>query len=138
MQVTLVPKEHINDIWPRIKKYAEKCAKYTYGRYTAEDMRKQAISDKAIQLWVPFDKDDVYGFYVTEIVDYPQMRALAMHFIGGTRFKEWQFVGWPILQKFARDNNCKVIESYGRPGWKKMWQGYGYETQFIFYKLPVE
>ena len=56
MQVTLVPKEHINDIWPRIKKYAEKCAKYTYGRYTAEDMRKQAISDKAIQLWVPFDK----------------------------------------------------------------------------------
>ena len=41
MKTTLVPREHIPVVWERIKKFAERCAVYTYGRFTAEDMLKE-------------------------------------------------------------------------------------------------
>jgi len=43
-----------------------------------------------------------------------------------------------LLQQFARDNQCAVIESYGRPGWGKVFEKDGYKARFIYYELPVE
>ena len=50
MEVSLVPKEHIERVWPDINAYAEKCAKYTYGRYTAEDMKQGVLTNNAQQI----------------------------------------------------------------------------------------
>jgi hypothetical protein len=43
-----------------------------------------------------------------------------------------------VLQKFAKDNGCKIIESYGRPGWEKVFTDDGFKKRFMFYELPVE
>ena len=51
MKTTLVPREHIPVVWERIKKFAERCAVYTYGRFTAEDMLKELLT-KDQQLWI--------------------------------------------------------------------------------------
>ena len=137
MKTTLVPREHIHTVWDRIKKYVEKCAKYTYGRYTADDILEGLLT-KDQHLWIAFDNEGIHGFWVTEVSVYPQMRALTLHFVGGRRFKEWASVGFPPLQKFAKELGCDVMESFGRPGWKKMWEGYGYNPRYVFYELPVE
>ena len=137
MKTTLVPREHIPVVWERIKKFAERCAVYTYGRFTAEDMLKELLT-KDQQLWIAFDKETIHGFWVTEVITYPQIKVLALHFVGGRRFKEWFPDGFPKLQKFAKELGCSKMESYGRPGWEKMWQDHGYKKQFVFYELPVE
>jgi len=38
MKTSMVPRDHVTVVWDRIEKYAEGCAKYTYGRFTAKDM----------------------------------------------------------------------------------------------------
>ena len=138
-KTTIVPKEHIADVWPEIEKYAERCARYTYGRFTAKDMLKNLLI-KDQQLWVSFNAETkvIMGFLITEVTEYPQAKMLTLHFTGGKDFKSWVSDGLPKIQKFARDNGCIKLESYGRAGWEKMWKDYGYKKRLVFYELPVE
>ena len=140
MQVTWVPTEHIEFVWPNIREYMMGAAEFTFGRFTAEDIKNELLRRQGEQqLWIAFeDKDNYYGAVVTEIYQYPQMRALIMHFTGGKQLPKWKTPMLKILQQFAADNECDVIESYGRPGWAKVFKKDGYEQRFIFYELPVE
>ena len=115
-------------------------AEYTFGRFSAADIKSELIRRKdEQQLWVAFENEDnYYGAVVTEVFQYPQMRALIMHFTGGKRLPKWKKPMLEVLQKFAKENDCDVIESYGRPGWAKVFKKDGYEQRFIFYELPVE
>ena len=61
-----------------------------------------------------------------------------MHFTGGVQLKKWKNEMLQILQRFAKDHGCKVIESFGRPGWEKVFKNDGYKSRFVFYELPVE
>ena len=137
MKTTLVPREHVKEVWSSIEKFAEGCAKYTYGRYTADDILDELLT-KDQQLWTAFDDDGIHAFWVTEVIEYPQTKVLVMHFTGGNRIEEWQTIGLKQLQSFARDTGCTKIESYGRPGWEKVWRQEGYKKRFVFYELPVE
>jgi len=140
MQVTWVPTEHIEMVWPSIKEYMKGAADFTYGRFTEEDIKQELIKKQHLQqLWVAFeDFENVYGAVVTEISQYPQIKALIMHFTGGKQLPKWKKPMLEVLQQFARDNECNIIESYGRPGWEKVFKKDGYEQKFIFYELPVE
>lgn len=137
MQASLVPKEHIEAVWPQIEEYLKGAADYTYGRFTVEDI-KQGILTKSQQLWVAFDDKKIYGAVVTEIYVYPQTVALTMHFTGGVELKKWKKPMLELLQKFGRDHGCKIIESYGRPGWEKIFKDDGFKMRFMFYELPTE
>ena len=140
MQVTWVPTEHIEFVWPNIREYMMGAAEFTFGRFTAEDIKNELLRRQGEQqLWIAFeDKDNYYGAVVTEVYQYPQMRALIMHFTGGKQLPKWKTPMLKILQQFAADNECDAIESYGRPGWAKVFKKDGYEQRFIFYELPVE
>ena len=140
MQVSLVPTEYIELVWPNIQGYMVGAADFTFGRFMAEDIKNDLLTKQGQQqLWIAFEnKDDYYGAVVTEINQYPRMRALVMHFTGGVKLPKWKKPMLEILQKFARENECDVIESYGRPGWGKVFKKDGYEQKFIFYELPVE
>ena len=137
MKTSLVPKEHIPVVWDNIKEYAAGCAKYTFGRFTAEDMLEGLLT-KDKQLWIAFDNVSIHAFWVTEVITYPQIKTLVMHFVGGKNIKAWGNIGLKQLQEFARDTGCSKIESYGRPGWEKIWKKQGYEKKLVFYELPVE
>jgi hypothetical protein len=138
MQVSLVPTEYIELVWPNISNYIEGAAKYTYGRYTAFDIKYDLYNNEKQQLWIAFKDRNYYGAVVTEVCEYPQMRALVMHFTGGKNLLEWKTPMLKVLKQFAKENGCNVIESYGRPGWGKIFKKDGYEQKFIFYELPVE
>lgn len=138
MIVTAILPEHIEDIWHLVEEYLDGAAKYTYGRFEVEDIKKNLLSQPQ-QLWVAYEHSgDVYGAVVTEIIAYPRMRALVMHFTGGTQLPKWKNEMLALLQQFAKDNNCDVIESFGRPGWEKVFKNDGYKERFTFYELPVE
>ena len=101
-------------------------------------MKHGVLTNPAQQLWVAFDDRGMVGFWITEIYDYPQKRVLMLHFVGGKDFHSWRVVGFPILLKFCKEHGCEVMESYGRPGWKKFWEAEGYKARFVFYELPVD
>ena len=49
MEVSLVPVEYIESVWPSIESYMEKVAKFTYGRFKADDI-KNDLQTKQQQL----------------------------------------------------------------------------------------
>lgn len=139
MQVSYVPYDYIEAIWPQIENYLKGAADYTYGRFTVDDI-KNSLMGKTQQLWVAMDDTDnkVYGAVVTEIMIYPQMHTLIMHFTGGVELPKWKPDMLKLLQRFAKENGCSVIESYGRMGWSKVFKDDGFKARFMFYELPVE
>jgi hypothetical protein len=136
MYVSLVPQSEIDDIWPQIEEYMDGAAKYTYGRFTTDDI-KDGLKTRPWQLWIAFKGLSVYGAVVTEIVSYPRMSALVMHFTGGEQLNEWKPYMLAMLQRFARENACTTIESYGRKGWAKVFKDDGFTSKFMAYELPV-
>jgi hypothetical protein len=140
MEVSLVIQEHIESVWPKIEEYMHGAAKYTYGRFTKEQIH-EGLYTKPQQLWIAFDKESnnkVYGAVITEMFQYPQMKVLVMHFTGGVKLMSWKKPMLELLQRFARDHGCSIIESYGRPGWEKVFKNDGYKKAAIFYELPVD
>ena len=126
----------IDQVWADIESYIEGAAKYTHGRYTADDIR-QTFKEGGQQLWIAYD-EKIYGAVITEIVEYPQMKALIMHFTGGIELSKWKDEMLSVLRSFAKDANCKTIESFGRTGWKKVFSKDGFKSKFMFYELPIE
>lgn len=137
MNIALVPKKDYIPCFHAIHDYLEKSAKYTYGRFTADDIKKNLLTTNK-QLWIAYKHVQIYGFVVTEIVTYPQMKTLMMHFTGGVHLNKWKDNMLKTLQEFAKELNCEVIESYGRKGWGKVFKQDGYKPRFIYYELPLE
>jgi len=137
MQVSVVLPEYIELVWPKIETYMIGAAQYTYNRFTADDIKKGLINSPQ-QLWIAYDEGEIYGAVVTEVFNYPSMKALIMHFTGGKKLIRWKKPMLELLQRFAKDHGCSVIESYGRPGWEKVFKNDGYKEVFKFYELPVE
>ncbi len=136
MQVTLVPQEHLDSVWPLVEHHMDRAAEYTFGRYTTEDI-KDSISDYEHHLWLAFEDDTVKGVVVTNFVQYPRMRCLAMQFTAGDDLKDWKAPMLDILQKWAFDNHCDRIESSGRPGWPRVLRDDGANVLWHTYELPV-
>jgi len=138
MNISIIPNHEIDGIWNQIKDYVEDAAKYTYGRFTANDIRNGIKKNLNQQLWVAHDDEIIYGFVVTEPTDYPQLKAMIMLFTGGFELHLWKDDMLPTIQKFAYSIGCDCIESQGRPGWERLFKNDGYKKRFVAYELPVE
>lgn len=136
MIITAVLPHDIENVWHLIDDYMDGAAKYTHGRFKVEDIKQQLLSNPRQQLWIAYD-DKVYGAVITEVLTYPQMKTLIMHFTGGVELPKWKDEMLSVLRRFARDHQCKVIESYGRTGWKRVFKNDGFNSKFMFYELPV-
>jgi hypothetical protein len=114
----------------------KKAAKYTYGRYTSDDIYDSVVEHDH-HLWVAFDKTGIKGAVVTNIIVYPKRKLLAMAFCGGHDLKEWKDPMLNLLQRFAKDMGCDGIESTARAGWAKIFSNDGYKQHWVTFELPV-
>lgn len=137
IEVSLVPVELIEVVWPSIEEYMQGAADYTYGRFNVDDIKQGVLTNPIQQLWIAYEGDEIYGAVVTEFTHYPRFTALVTHFTGGKALPKWKAPMLAILQRFAREHGCSVIESYGRAGWKRVFKHDGFKQRFMFYELPV-
>jgi hypothetical protein len=136
MEVSLVPPQLVDGLWPRIFPHLSKASEYTFGRYEPEDILEFVVSGEA-HLWVVFDGEDLVGITVTRFWEYPRKKCLDMVFIGGDEGFSWKDPMLEILQRWARDNGCEAIESSGRVGFARAFRDDGYKMLWQVYELPV-
>tara|TARA_R110000796_G_C14553334_1_gene434092 strand:- start:2198 stop:2641 length:444 start_codon:yes stop_codon:yes gene_type:complete len=136
MKVSMVPREHVIDIWDTVKPHLEKAAEYTYGRYEVEDIL-DCLTDYDYTLWIAFDDKEIKGAVVTMVSSYPRKKYLDMVFTGGVELEKWKKPMLELLQKWAFDTECDGIESIGRPGWAKIFKSDGHKPLWNTYELPV-
>ena len=137
MRITAIPQQDVEQVWHLIHDYMEGAAKYTHGRFTVDDIKQCFINNFNQHLWIAYD-DKIYGAVITEVMQYPQMKSLTMHFTGGIELPKWKDEMLSVLRSFAKDTNCQTIESFGRAGWKKVFSKDVFNSKFMFYELPIE
>ena len=137
MQVSLVPPNHVYNVWSQTHAFMEKAAEYTYGRYNADDILV-SLTDYDHLLWVAFDEDKtIKGITVTYFKQYPRKKCLDMVFCAGDEGFEWKDQMLKVLQHWAYDNECDTIEASGRLGWAGIFKGDGYKPLWQVFELPV-
>jgi len=87
-------------------------------------------------LWLAYDNEGkISGAATTMIINYPNMKMLAIQFLGGTDFDNWGNDLFTQIEKFAKDCTCEGVEAYGRFGFWPFFQKRKYKRPFITYEL---
>jgi len=136
MEVSMVPPQLINTCWKQVEPFMDKAAKYTYGRFTSDDIY-DSVMEHDYQLWVAFDSSVIKGAVVTNVMVYPKRKLLCMSFCGGYDLKEWKEPMLSLLQRYAKDMGCDGIEATARAGWAKIFQSDGYKQNWVTFELPL-
>lgn len=71
------------------------------------------------------------GIVVTEIRVYPQTKACLIVLCAGADMETW-IHNIRIIEWWAKEQGCSVVEAYGRAGWRKWLPDY--ETRAMFMK----
>lgn len=136
MQVTLVPHEHVDRVWPQVTEHMAKALKYASGKYALEDLYT-LVTDYKYPLWVAFTDEGVKGAVITRFIDYPRKKYLFLEFCGGQDGFSWKAPMLSVLRSWARDNGCDGIEGAGRDAWQKVFAEDGYVPTLRHFEIPV-
>lgn len=136
MIISLVPLEHVLDVWPAVAEYIQNALEYTRGRYELEDVLER-VENGEFLLWIAFDGERIKGCVITDMMQYPRKKFLGCPFVTGDEFASWKQPMFEMLQRFARDNNCEGIEATARPGWSRVFKDDGYEAMWQTFQLPA-
>jgi hypothetical protein len=74
MEIFIVPKEHVEQVWPDVEKFVGDALDYFPGRYTTDDIKQGFLTNNR-QLWVAVENSVIYGVVGTHVVIYPRMKG---------------------------------------------------------------
>jgi len=137
VRVSLVPKEAVGHVWKDVEKVLEKSVATIKDKSGTIDIL-DGIYDNTYVLWVVLDEqDDVIAAFTTRLIVYPQRKALALDWVGGTRMKEWEDQLIDTMRRYANELDCSHLEGYGRKGWGRALQKYGFYPEYIAYRMEL-
>ena len=137
MNISLVPVDHIDNVWDSVKGFLNPAVKVTNGRYMLYDVYV-ALKNANMQLWIAFGEDlEVIGCEVTTITNYPSRRVLTSLFTGGRNIRLWKDHMMAVLVRWAEDNECTAIEGCGKKGWLRMLDSYGVKQSLIMFEKDI-
>ena len=134
--VSLVPVEYVDQVWPTVEPYVVKALKYASGKYQPEDVRNLVV-EYGYPLWVAFDDEGIKGAVITRFVQYPRKKYLFLEFCGGRDGFSWKAPMLSVLRSWAADNDCDGIEGAGRDGWQKVFEKDGYKPTLRHFEMPL-
>jgi hypothetical protein len=137
IKVYQIPYEQFEQYWPHIEGYMERAAKYTYGRYEAEDIR-ELLAENNCELWAALNPDHtVEGAAITTVKVYPRLNTLDILFCAGVNGHQWKKAILAELRKYAKLNKCSRLEATARFGWLGYLKNDGCVKRSVMFELPV-
>lgn len=102
--------------------------------HSSEDV-KRLLVDNSCQLWVEFE-EGIKSIVVTEVIQYPQKRRLRIWIASAVDEKKANWQGYEeIITKFAKEKDCKEIETIGRIGWGRIFKSAEKMRQEFVYSI---
>ena len=140
IQVSLVPKEFVDSVWPEVKDYVESATRVTDGRYDVNSAYDLLI-DYNYLLWVAFSTSKMHGAVITCEHNYPGKKALHVMFLGGVDAPKWKADMMTTLKGWAKDSGCDVVEGMvpleHADAWKRVYKDDGFRPLWQTYELTV-
>ena len=111
--------DQVVEHWHLVKDLLQSAIDHGVGESTLTDYLKRILNYEA-QLWVIIDDGyNVKGVGLTKFIDYSTHRTLHIVAVAGVDWAEWADQYY-VVEQFAKENKCKAVEQWGRPGWSKI------------------
>jgi len=137
LRISLVPSEAVKHVWKDVEEVLKKSVNTVKNKAEMIDVLKGVFDDTYV-LWVVMDEgDSIIAAFTTRLLVYPQRKALALDWVGGTRMKEWEDQLISTMRKYANDLGCSHLEGYGRKAWGRALKKYGFYPEYIAYRMEL-
>ena len=124
-------------VWKDVEKILKKSVATAKDKSDTIDVLAGILNDVYV-LWVVMDEEDsIIAAFTTRLLVYPQRKALALDFVGGTRMKEWNDQLIDTMRKYANELGCSHLEGYGRKAWGRSLKKYGFYPEYIAYRMEL-
>jgi hypothetical protein len=135
--VSRVSPDYLYMIWKDVRKLLKPAIKASGGRWRNEYVFAALVTQKQA-LWVVTVNDSLpIAAFTTEIINYPEKRAVAVHFLGGEWFDEWYPKWLEAVTEYGKQCNCEIIESNARFGFWKWLKQDGFTQKSVFYEKTI-
>ena len=133
-----MPSEAVRHVWKDVEKVLKKSVATAQGKSETIDVLAGILTGIYV-LWVVMDDDDsIVAAFTTRLLVYPQRKALALDFVGGTRMREWNDQLIDTMRKYANELGCSHLEGYGRKAWGRSLKKYGFYPEYIAYRMELQ
>ena len=78
-----------------------------------------------------------FGVVVTELIKRKLGKICHIYIMTGRQRNNWQYLVIDI-EKFAKDEECQMMELIARPGWQKILNNYGYKTTHVVLEKKIK
>ncbi len=141
MKLVRIPTSNIDEVWPLVKKDIADALVFS-GNHTDEQFVFDTLKQEKFQLFVVWDKDQkttlekYYGVVVTEIVEKKLTKACHIFIMTGRQRQKWTAL-IKVIEDFAEQNNCDLLELIARPGWQRILKDYNYKRTHVVLEKPI-
>jgi len=111
----------LEDAWPLL---GEAVDTYSDGKYTKASLLEK-LKNKTAVLWLTIVSGEPLAALITWADLYESERRLTIPFAGGDLDALKGL--YPVIEAYAKEDNCSAIEVWGRKGWERVGKEYGYE-----------
>ena len=121
----------VEKVWPLVKEHVQSALDRNHNFRNHSDVKQSCIEGKE-QLWVITDKEDnIHGVCITAIIKQANYNIGVVRIATGHDLPLWVDKIKDFEQWAFHNCNCKKIEIYGRPGWKRMLTPLGYDYSHV-------
>jgi hypothetical protein len=127
LQLVCVAPGYVEAMWPHVEQLIEKALQASQSDFTPAAIRQRIDRGKAL-LWVVWDDQSkrLLAAATTEIQTIEHgRRALIITTCAGHDMYRWKHY-LAALERYAKQEHCLVVRSYGRRGWTRLLKTFGY------------
>lgn len=122
----LIPTDKVGDLWKLVEPFVKRACERNDGFLTVEDQADEALSGSK-QLWVVWQNGDCRAAILTKIV----RGTCLVSALGGDGMKDWLGLAHDVIEPWARENGCRYLRIYGRHGWLRALEPYGWKRKMV-------
>jgi len=131
-----VPREHLAVIWPVVEPMLAGAVDTAAGKMSTNDVISAAYQGTYL-IWVILLDQDIVASVTTRIIDYPQRRAMALDWVGGTKMRQWFSPAMRVIKEHAIRNGCSHMEGYGREAWMRWIGKEGWRPEYVAFRMEL-
>jgi hypothetical protein len=123
--VNRISRTRLPFFWLKLEPLITRALNRSQGELDSGDVRDAALRDQ-MQIWVVRDDLKLVGVASTEVVSYPKYDALRVVTLSGEGMDSWVADLFATLQSFALSIHALKLEAYGRKGFVKKLETFGF------------
>lgn len=122
LECVYVPPFDVERWLPRVRGHFSRIAAGSRGRYLPEDVAA-AVQSGLQTLWIALRGNSIEGIMLTEMIQYPRVRALRYVALVGRNWRDLVAL-LPVIESIGRQSGCTVFESLSPMKYRHMLPDY--------------